>query len=79
MGLKTLRYNGDQRGYNPDQLVGPDRHGAYYLPVSCDYDLESDRSIMTLKQLTPEELQDVIEESLPDSVKALREKRNRHA
>lgn len=57
----TLNYPGDHTDYNPDTILGPDLHGAYYTPVTAHYDQDADRTRMTLRPMTQTQLAEFVE------------------
>lgn len=51
-----LHYPGDQRGFDPDHILGPDVFGAHYRPAAADYDPATDVTTLTLVPIPPAEL-----------------------
>ncbi len=56
----VLHYRGDCTDFDPDQIMGPDLHGAYYRPVSADYDATTDRTTMQFRPIPPAELAELV-------------------
>ncbi|GAC71088.1 hypothetical protein [Gordonia soli] len=44
MPERRLNYRGDRRDFDRDAIVGPDMFGAFYRPVSAEYDADADRT-----------------------------------
>ncbi|AOE43989.1 hypothetical protein SEA_DELIAN_49 [Gordonia phage Delian] len=52
----TMNYRGDCTEFDPEQILGPDVHGAYYRIVDADYDRATDMTKRTFKPIPPSEL-----------------------
>lgn len=60
----TLHYNGDRRRFDPDEIMGPDQDDTYYVPVSCEYDAETDRSTMKVRPIMPEDFKEILQRKM---------------
>lgn len=60
-----LRYRGDQRNFDPDNIMGPDQFGAYYRATAAEYDTAADVTTLHLQVCTPAELQQRMVDALP--------------
>ncbi|AMS03943.1 hypothetical protein BJD58_gp43 [Gordonia phage UmaThurman] len=52
----VMNYAGDCTEFDPDQILGPDLHGAYYRITSATYDPAADMTKRTFKPIPPSEL-----------------------
>jgi hypothetical protein len=52
-----LHYRGGCTGFDPEHVMGPDMFGANYRATAAEYDLESDRTTLTLVPIPPDQLQ----------------------
>ncbi|QGJ87293.1 hypothetical protein SEA_WOCKET_47 [Gordonia phage Wocket] len=52
----TMNYRGDCTEFDPEQILGPDLHGAYYRIVDAVYDPPMKLTKRTFKPIPPSEL-----------------------
>lgn len=65
--MNVLNFPGNCSDADGTRPMGPDLYGAYYLPVSTEYDPEADRTTMRLRPLPPAELAEFIESRRSDT------------
>ncbi|TDH46000.1 hypothetical protein E2F47_27470 [Mycobacterium eburneum] len=70
--MNVLNYPGDRTAIDRDQIVGPDRFGACYQPVTADYFPDRDRTAVTFRPVPPAELQEGGEKAMQDLMAAMR-------
>lgn len=58
--MNVLNFPGNCADADFTRPMGPDLHGAYYLPVWGEYDPEADRTTMRLRPMPPAELAEFI-------------------
>ena len=51
-----MKYRGDCTAFDPEQILGPDMHGALYRIVSAEYDPVTDLTTRTFRPISPAEL-----------------------
>jgi hypothetical protein len=54
----TFNYPGDRANFDPDQILGPDLHGAYYVQQTAIYNPNTNRTAIRLRPLPPDELRE---------------------
>ncbi|QDF17143.1 hypothetical protein JZX82_gp48 [Gordonia phage William] len=52
----TMNYRGDCTAFDPEQILGPDMHGALYRIVSAEYDPATDLTTRAFRPISPAEL-----------------------
>lgn len=52
-----LNYAGDLTNVDPDWMMGPDWGGAYWLPVTGDYNPATNITTLTVRPVPPAELE----------------------
>ena len=58
----TINYPGDCTRFDPERILGPDLHGAYYRQISATYDQGFDRTVMRLRPIPPKEFAQLVED-----------------
>lgn len=54
--MDNLHYRGDCTDIDPNRLLGPDLHGAFYLPVAARFSQATGTTTVAVKPVPPAEL-----------------------